>query len=102
MKWWAQLGLNQRPLRCQRSALPLSYAPFSFRLAPEGYGKQASLCDGKNPIDFIDQGAQMKRLGQDLGIRFLRFMIIERNHGEAGNKYQLRIWRLNADSAREL
>jgi len=25
--WWAQLGLNQRPLRCHRSALPLSYAP---------------------------------------------------------------------------
>ncbi len=25
--WWARLGLNQRPLRCQRSALPLSYAP---------------------------------------------------------------------------
>lgn len=27
-KWWARLGLNQRPLRCQRSALPLSYAPY--------------------------------------------------------------------------
>ena len=26
-EWWARLGLNQRPLRCQRSALPLSYAP---------------------------------------------------------------------------
>ena len=26
-KWWARLGLNQRPLRCQHSALPLSYAP---------------------------------------------------------------------------
>src|SRR5919112_2728969 len=26
-KWWARLGSNQRPLRCQRSALPLSYAP---------------------------------------------------------------------------
>src|SRR5260370_41952929 len=25
--WWARLGSNQRPLRCQRSALPLSYAP---------------------------------------------------------------------------
>src|SRR3546814_15650110 len=25
--WWARLGLNQRPLRCEHSALPLSYAP---------------------------------------------------------------------------
>lgn len=25
---WAQLGLNQRPLACEASALPLSYAPF--------------------------------------------------------------------------
>ncbi len=30
--WWARLGLNQRPLRCQRSALPLSYAPANFGL----------------------------------------------------------------------
>ena len=34
-KWWARLGLNQRPLRCQRSALPLSYAPFLIP-APAG------------------------------------------------------------------
>ena len=27
VRWWARLGLNQRPLRCQHSALPLSYAP---------------------------------------------------------------------------
>ena len=26
-QWWARLGSNQRPLRCERSALPLSYAP---------------------------------------------------------------------------
>ena len=25
--WWARLGLNQRPLPCEDSALPLSYAP---------------------------------------------------------------------------
>ncbi len=25
--WWARQDLNLRPLRCQRSALPLSYAP---------------------------------------------------------------------------
>lgn len=27
LKWWARLGLNQRPLACEASALPLSYAP---------------------------------------------------------------------------
>jgi len=32
--WWARLGLNQRPLRCQRSALPLSYAPHASYLNP--------------------------------------------------------------------
>ena len=26
-RWWARLGLNQRPLPCEDSALPLSYAP---------------------------------------------------------------------------
>ena len=26
-EWWAHLGLNQGPLACQASALPLSYAP---------------------------------------------------------------------------
>lgn len=26
-EWWAWLGLNQRPLRCERNALPLSYTP---------------------------------------------------------------------------
>src|SRR3546814_4747727 len=26
-RWWAWQGLNLRPLRCQHSALPLSYTP---------------------------------------------------------------------------
>ena len=26
-RWWAMLGSNQRPLPCEGSALPLSYAP---------------------------------------------------------------------------
>ena len=39
LNWWAHLGLNQGPLACEASALPLSYAPFtdwvtSFRTAP--------------------------------------------------------------------
>jgi hypothetical protein len=27
LRKWARLGLNQRPLACEASALPLSYAP---------------------------------------------------------------------------
>jgi hypothetical protein len=34
---WARLGSNQRPLACEASALPLSYAPEGpSRLAPPG------------------------------------------------------------------
>src|ERR1041384_3554642 len=29
--WWARQGLNLRPLRCEHSALPLSYAPTPIR-----------------------------------------------------------------------
>lgn len=29
--WWAWQGLNLRPLRCQHSALPLSYTPTRVR-----------------------------------------------------------------------
>ena len=32
-KWWAWQGLNLRPLRCQHSALPLSYTPTTGDLA---------------------------------------------------------------------
>ena len=31
-QWWARLGLNQRPLACEASALPLSYAPKDWRV----------------------------------------------------------------------
>ena len=27
LEWWARLGSNQQPPRCQRDALPLSYVP---------------------------------------------------------------------------
>ncbi|MEN9722654.1 MAG: hypothetical protein RJB38_640 [Pseudomonadota bacterium] len=33
IKWLARLGLNQRPLPCQGSALPLSYEP-TFEESP--------------------------------------------------------------------
>src|SRR6478752_5497661 len=32
---WARLGSNQRPLACEASALPLSYAPEGCNLAAE-------------------------------------------------------------------
>lgn len=31
--WWARVGLNHRPLPCQDSALPLSYAPLIIMVA---------------------------------------------------------------------
>ena len=34
-KWWAWQGLNLRPLRCQHSALPLSYTPTLERACRE-------------------------------------------------------------------
>ncbi len=34
--WWARQGLNLRPLRCQHSALPLSYAPTQAALHRRG------------------------------------------------------------------
>src|SRR3954468_3916771 len=49
-KWWAWQGLNLRPLRCQHSALPLSYTPTPGDLAtvlricnppPEGFWRKA-------------------------------------------------------------
>ena len=33
MGWWARVGLNHRPLACETSALPLSYAPVRRRRA---------------------------------------------------------------------
>jgi hypothetical protein len=33
---WARLGSNQRPLACEASALPLSYAPFILQIIAFG------------------------------------------------------------------
>ena len=65
MGWWARLGLNQRPLRCQRSALPLSYAPLAFDYHPNRL--EASPLSSEEPVDLVDQGTQMKRPGKHLG-----------------------------------
>ncbi len=35
-EWWAWQGLNLRPLRCQHSALPLSYTPTKGKRASSG------------------------------------------------------------------
>ncbi len=40
VQWWARQGLNLRPLRCQHSALPLSYAPAPPRYAPAPGGSR--------------------------------------------------------------
>src|SRR6059036_495341 len=34
-RWWARQVLNLRPLACEASALPLSYAPGNPRVAPK-------------------------------------------------------------------
>src|SRR3982751_1234 len=47
--WWAWQGLNLRPLRCQHSALPLSYTPTRV-----GQGREkrhlGSSCERRNPV----------------------------------------------------
>ena len=40
--WWARLGLNQRPLACEASALPLSYAPIPVVGGNSGCGRALS------------------------------------------------------------
>ncbi len=44
MEWWARAGLNCRPLRCQRSALPLSYAPSTGGLEGPRYSLLMGAC----------------------------------------------------------
>lgn len=48
LKWWARLGSNQRPLRCERSALPLSYAPLAnaARLPDAGFRRDGDSAGG--------------------------------------------------------
>lgn len=46
--WWAQVGSNHRPLPCEDSALPLSYAPRSSR-ADYQSGLIGSTLDRRRP-----------------------------------------------------
>src|SRR5215210_1663133 len=46
-KWWAWQGLNLRPLRCQHSALPLSYTPTPGRLSDAAAAVQGAGSAGR-------------------------------------------------------
>jgi hypothetical protein len=57
---WAQLGLNQRPLACKASALPLSYAP-----GPAGSAAEHGTLPGYRPgAPANGRGAQSARLAR--------------------------------------
>ena len=75
--------------------------PSAVRLASDGCRRQVPLGDGQHAVDLIDQGAQVKRLGEELGVGLLRGVIIERDRGEAGDEYDFRISRFDADAARQ-
>ena len=45
---WARLGSNQRPLACEASALPLSYAPLGLDcMGPRGPGGPGARSSGE-------------------------------------------------------
>ena len=50
IKWWARLGLNQWPLPCEGSALPLSYAP--RQVADDSMFMSPDMRRGKYPLGF--------------------------------------------------
>src|ERR1700733_11511171 len=72
---WARLGLNQRPLACEASALPLSYAPVPARFygldpahigrAQHGLGAVGDLEFGVDVVEVGPHGAlrQVELLG---------------------------------------
>ena len=88
--WWTRLGSNQRPLRCQRSALPLSYA--SARrvwayTAPRGPCRRPAKArarvarsggGGHHLLHLGDDLAQVDGLGEHLGARRARGRAAER------------------------
>ena len=48
--WWARLGSNRRPLPCEGSALPLSYAPDGNRILHPGRTVQAAIKHGSGAL----------------------------------------------------
>ena len=70
-KWWAWQGLNLRPLRCQHSALPLSYTPTLGRASSRALSTAQGVgsCDGE---EFLAAGlAELIRQHAGLGSREL-------------------------------
>jgi integrase len=75
---WARLGSNQRPLACEASALPLSYAPFRVRFyASDLHGRLAveSLRAGPDsrpaaPASFLVNRRTGRPHGRSTGDRF--------------------------------
>src|SRR5690606_32863556 len=63
-EWWAWQGLNLRPLRCQHSALPLSYTPIRWGdAAPKGLGAAWQALRAKMRFYcWLDRSARPKRL----------------------------------------
>src|SRR5881392_3656615 len=94
IKWWAWQGLNLRPLRCQHSALPLSYTPTKGKRAisrriGRAQARSASASEAaahairlEHAIHLQHQIAQVERLGQHarLGHRLAR---LQRDGGKA-------------------
>lgn len=48
--WWARQGLNLRPLRCQHSALPLSYTPAPSDTAALALRQERPFSEASGPV----------------------------------------------------
>src|SRR5690348_2773607 len=110
-KWWAWQGLNLRPLRCQHSALPLSYTP--TRVSRCGLERRhlGSSCERRNPglsnvegrritasqppvlvlgledpVDLHHEVFQVERLRQELRFR-RRPSALQRDRRKAGDEH---------------
>ncbi len=58
--WWAWQGLNLRPLRCQHSALPLSYTPTWGSLNGPGLRRKPRLRDSERALGTTNYGLQIE------------------------------------------
>ena len=104
LRWWAYQGSNLGPLRCQHSALPLSYTPTpsacclarqarplaSLKHPRKGYGRLNLRADFlfENAFHFEHEIAQMEWLRKHLCMGLLAAGL-ERNGSETGDKHHL-------------
>src|SRR5689334_3102170 len=100
LSWWAWQGLNLRPLRCQHSALPLSYTPteevaLTWAMTPAQAqireifslsGKSAGRALVEHAVDLEDEVAQVEGLGEHLGLR-REAAGAQRDRGKAGDEH---------------